>query len=339
VNSWRVFLTMAVVVALLVPAAAQGRAKSDQVFLINGDRMTGEIKQVSHGVLGLSTDDMGTLSIEWEDVDSLHSVFGFRVEDQLGGLRFGSIMLSRAGMLYVSSGGATDSVGQTFVVALVPVEASFWQQLDGSISLGVSYTKSNSLLQVDVRRRTTRNSWEFDLSSINTAQDEIEDKRRVDMTLTFRRLFRGRLFTTATFASQVNDELGLDLRLLTGGGLGLNLIRTNRNVLITTAGLSVNREWSNDSEDGLNLEAFAAVEHMVFRYDSPKMNLSTDVIVFPSISDWGRFRTEIDLSASREVVKDFTAGVSFYFSYDSEPRDPGAVNNDNGVVASVGWTF
>lgn len=77
----------------------------------------------------------------------------------------------------------------------------------------------------------------------------------------------------------------------------------------------------------------------MFRYDSPKTDITTDATLFPSLTSWGRVRAEIDISATREIVSDFTFILSFYDSYDNEPPDEGAAKNDYGVVTSVGWTF
>jgi len=44
-----------------LPALA---AKTDVVVLLNGDRITGEVKELSYGQLKFKTDDMGTLYIE-----------------------------------------------------------------------------------------------------------------------------------------------------------------------------------------------------------------------------------------------------------------------------------
>ena len=62
----------------------------------------------------------------------------------------------------------------------------------------------------------------------------------------------------------------------------------------------------------------------MFRYDYPKTDITTEITVYPSLSDWGRLRSELDISASREIVKDFTVVLSFYDSYDSDSPDPTA---------------
>jgi hypothetical protein len=109
--------------------------------------------------------------------------------------------------------------------------------------------------------------------------------------------------------------------------------------MTATAGLSANREWSSNSDGGYNLEAFFGLEHSVFRYDYPKTDITMDATVYPSLTTSGRVRTEVDVSATREIVKDLTIVVSFYHSYDSDPLNPDAKKTDYGLVTSLGWTF
>ena len=54
----------------LQPAWAQ---KTDTVVMLNGDRVTVEIKKLERGRLEASTDGMGTLLIEWDDIEQLSS--------------------------------------------------------------------------------------------------------------------------------------------------------------------------------------------------------------------------------------------------------------------------
>ncbi len=338
-----------VVVALLLVGSvsivphACAREKTDLVFLSNGDHITGEIKQLDRGILKLSTNDIGTINIEWEDVDSLSSVYQFRVEDSFGLKYFGAIFLDKNGMLEVIQGGETETVQHIHVIAITPLEASFWDQLDGSISIGFSYTKSNSLSQLTsdiyVIRRTSIRVFSLDMSSITTDQEDEETQQREDLSLTYSRLFEGRVFATTSAGAQKNDELGLDLRVAYALGLGYNWVQSNHNDLVTTSGLSVNREWSDFADNQYNLEAYLSVEHSVFRYDYPKTDIITEFTIYPSLTDWGRIRGELDISASREIIKDFTFTLSFYDSYDSDPLDPNAATNDYGLVTSLGWTF
>ncbi|HXV14648.1 MAG TPA: DUF481 domain-containing protein [Candidatus Krumholzibacteria bacterium] len=329
--------------ATCLPAPGEARQKTDLVFLSNGDRMTGEITQLDRGILKLKTNDIGTLSIEWEDVDSLNSVYQFRVEDHAGAKYFGAIFLNKRGVLEVIQGGGSEQVPHEDVVAITPLEASFWQQLDGSIAIGFSYTKSNSLAQLTsdiyVRRRTPIRLWELDISSIETSQSNDETQRRENLSFTYSRLFKGPLFGTSSAGAQTNDELGLDLRVLFSVGAGYSWVQTNHNDFMSSLGLSVNREWSDDANGDYNLEAYVSATHSVFRYDYPKTDITAEFTVYPNLTNWGRIRGELDVSASREVIKDFTIVLSFYDSYDSDPLSATAAKNDYGLVTSLGWTF
>lgn len=335
-------LTLALV-SLLLATDARARAKTDLVFIGKADRLTGEIKQMDRGILTLSTDNIGTVHIEWEDVDSLNSVYQFRVEDQFGRKYFGAIFMNKALVLQVIHAGQVQTIPAPNVVSITPLEETFWQRLDGSIGIGFSFTKANSLAQLttdmNVRYRTPLRLIVLDSSTIYTSQEDEDTQQRTDVSLTYNRLFPKRFFALATAGAQANDELGLDLRVSLAPGMGYNFIRTNHNESVTTGGLSVNREWSGFSDGGYNLEAFVSLSHALFRYDYPKTDISVEATLYPSLTTGGRLRSEVDISASREIVPDLTLTLSFYDSYDNEPLDPAADHNDFGLVTSLGWTF
>jgi hypothetical protein len=77
----------------------------------------------------------------------------------------------------------------------------------------------------------------------------------------------------------------------------------------------------------------------MFSATIPKTDISLEGTVYPNLSSWGRVRSEVDISISRELVKDLTLVLSYYDSYDSDPLDPDASKHDYGIVTSLGWTF
>lgn len=326
----------------LTGVAHADRPNTDHVVLKNGDRITGEIKKLYHGILTVSTDAIGTISVEWDDVDSLSSPYTFRVEDESGGKRFGSIVLQRNDSLLVTQDTRASMLWKPNVVSISQLEARLWQQLEGSMSFGLTYTKANNLLQVStnisVRRRTTYRILGIDANSIMTTQESEDPQRQQEVGVSYNRLFKGPLFATAVASEQSNDELGLDLRLQFAPGMGLYLVRSNRKELVAGAGLSVNREWSSEGNTD-NLEAFFSGEYSSFSYDFPKGSLDARVVSYPSLSDWGRVRSEVDLAATHEIAPDVDLGLSYYDSYDNRPPDPTAAKHDYGLVLSVGWSF
>ncbi len=75
-------LLVACLLAFVTRASAA--VKTDIIVLTNGDRVTGEIRSLSDGLLTYKTDDMGTLSVEWERIKRISSEWPFILEDLAG---------------------------------------------------------------------------------------------------------------------------------------------------------------------------------------------------------------------------------------------------------------
>src|SRR4029077_1203261 len=84
----------AVVGAALVAASAAGLAaqKTDLVVLKNGDRVTGEIKQLSRGQLEYATDNVGRIYVEWNSIARVSSVNYFEIELSSGRKYYGQLV-------------------------------------------------------------------------------------------------------------------------------------------------------------------------------------------------------------------------------------------------------
>jgi hypothetical protein len=60
---------------------------------------------------------------------------------------------------------------------------------------------------------------------------------------------------------------------------------------------------------------------------------------YPSLSNIGRQRLQLDSAFKRELVKDFFVSLNLYDTYDSRPPNPSADRNDVGIVVSLGWSY
>jgi hypothetical protein len=158
--------------------------------------------------------------------------------------------------------------------------------------------------------------------------------------LTYTRLRENRWLTGAVIRLDRNDELGLDLRTSVGVGGGRILSQTNNTTLQLTGGVQLSREnVSAGVSDEDTVEAFGSLNWDWFRYDTPELDLSTNLQIFPNLSDSGRVRAEFDISLKWEMIEDLFWELSFYDSYDSDPVVLDAEKNDYGIVTSVGWEF
>jgi hypothetical protein len=335
-------------VALLVSCLlAAGRpalaADTDLVLLRNGDRLHGEIKRLQYGRLELSTTTMSTVYVEWDKVVGLASPHFFEFETADGSRHYGSLEQSPIGTLGVALGGTITPLAVASVVRIRRIKESFWDRIDGSVTLGASYTRSSEIGQgsMGVTLRSRRPAYEFstDFSTTVTVQPDQPDKSRTVFGASYIRQLRNRWFVLGNGKLESNTDLGLDLRSSAGSGGGRYVVQTNRSLLGAAGGLLVNRENPVSGDSTSNVEAFLGVTCEFFTYDTPKTSFNTTFLLFPSLSVGGRYRTELSLALSREIVKDFTIGVTIYDSYDSKPPAGSSSTHDFGISLNVGWTF
>ena len=120
---------------------------------------------------------------------------------------------------------------------------------------------------------------------------------------------------------------------------GPRLINSNRAQLSLGGGIAVNDERGVDVEPSRNVEGILLLTTSYFTYDRPKTNLDLTVQYYPSLSNIGRHRLQLDAGAKYELWKDFFISLSLYNSFDSRPPNPAADTNDVGIVASIGWSY
>lgn len=340
---WRprqALLAITFVVALAEPAWA---VKTDVVVLVNGDRLTCEVKLLERGRLEVDTDNLSTVYIEWGTIASVTTSGTFQVETTSGLRLLGQLATSRYGSLDIITATGTVPIDMHAVVYIAPIGRSFWSKLDGNLDLGASYTQSSGVAQLNLNSSVSfrRPNFQMTLSGSShfTHQQEADNTARHTLQFSSSRALRKKSLWMLLGGFESNPELGYDLRSTVTAGLGHYFVRSNRAILVFGAGLSVNEELPVAGDGVTNLEATMSVRHSFFTYDYPKTNLSVAADVFPSLSQWGRVRVEFNGSIKREVIRDFTVGLTVYDSYDSKPPTADAKKNDVGLSLTIGWTF
>lgn len=320
-------------------------AKTDIVVLNNGDKVTGEVKGLLRGKLEFSTDSMGTIYIEWADIQTIISDTGQSVELVEGQRFFGPLGKSAENdMVSIETEQGTVEVGSMDVVRIYPVESSFWDRLDIYSSLGFSWDKASSVgkysLAVDGKYRDPGFITTVGLSSeLTTVRGDNNDTRRANAFIEHN-VFRANKRFTAYFANvESNDELGIDLRALAGVGYGWVPVRSNSKTFLLTAGLDINREIPADGDPETNLEAVGRVTYEYFRYTDPERSFDAGFTVFPSITDWGRWRADLNADFRLEFVSDLFWVFSVFANFDSDPISEDASNSDYGVISSLAYKF
>lgn len=335
---------------LLFACPLFGKRKDDVVIMTNGDKFTGEIKALQYGELIFKSDYMkDSVSLDWKRVKSLESKDIFIVSLTNGKRLTGLIGKDGTSAedskdVTIVAGGAAVEVTTAEVIAIGQREASFWNQLTGSIDYGFGFAsgnkQTNSSLGADVAFRTTKNSVQLATTSQFGSQTNAKNTNRFTFDSQYARLLTQKWLAAGLFSLLRSNQQDLTLRSTYGGGFGRKLVQTDRTSLTVLGGAAFSHE-SYIPEPGTepihnNAESLLGLTFSTFRFKT--LNLRSQTLLFPSLSDPGRLRVSSQSGLRIELIRNFNWNFDLYENYDSRPPTS-APKNDLGITTSVGWTF
>ena len=329
-----------VLALLAAPATVLAQhGKVDRIELNNGDVLTVEVRKLARGKLTVKTDALGTISIEWDKVVRLTSPARFEVELSSGARYLGAITSTAAGQVDV---GDVKTLPLKEVIRLVPLDVNFWRRLDGSIAAGLSYTEANDrtqwTLDSNVVARSPSIVTQISFDSLVATEEDDETENRQTLTIQIQRSLPRRWFVAVLSQLSKNEELGLEYRVVSGGGGGRWLLQSNETLLSAFAGIAYTRERYTDQPGDNRAEALTGFRWDWFTFAGHELDITWSAVGFLDLQRGNRVRAEVDGTISQKIVKDLTWGLSVFESFNSAPPQ-GEKKNDLGLTLSLGWTF
>lgn len=338
----RNFPALVLLCMLAVPAAAK---KTDVITMDTGKVFVGEIKKMEYGLLELSMDEVRSrLQIKWDHVVRVTSTKQLSFDLSNGGRLFGSLVESSAdGVLKVKTSLSELEVPRSRVVLFEPIKSSFSRRFSADISTGISYTKSTDITQFNIggsaRHRTDRKMTQLTFSSIVTRKDGATSANG-EIPLTHYRFFEGAWFYRGDLGASHNAELGIDFRGMVGAGMGRRLLHSNNAMIQVSSVVTANREYTNDDQRTNNIELVIDTGLLLYRYDSPKVDIDVRLAGFLNLTTWGRYRVNTNVRFSLELIKGLFWDVGqVYFRYDSDPSGLAASKSDWGLVSGLRYKY
>jgi len=332
---------LVVVLILLVPAPGFADY-TDTVVLKNGNRISGTVKSMTQGQLVFDTDAMGTIAIKMNKVAEILSSTPMEIETVDGDQHFGQLEKPQlSDQVKIHSDSSTESIPIDELVHIVPIGESFWKRLQGSMSAGFSYTKSSEVAQFSFNGNLLYQARHHQLAltytNIVTDQDS-GTSQQLFSRLGYSYQPGKHWFGLGFLSFQRNQELGVDGRGVLGAGGGRTFFQSNRGSLSINGGIDLNLENSGSGHTS-SVEAFTAIEYSLYKYAGLQSNLVISAIAFPSLTESGRLRWQVDTSWRQELFDNIFWNWTFYASGDNDPPEGAASNSDYGVITSLGWTF
>lgn len=326
---------------------AVGAPKTDILVFVNGDRLTGEFKNLERGQLSFNTDATGTIAIEWDKVASLQTDQYLTVETTSGLRYFGRVpQAAKEGTLKVQVDADTKGwdLPLADVVRAAPIEkGNLIERLDGYVTAGYDYTKATDLQQFTftggISSRDEKRQWSIDGETTLTSQSGQDDTSRYNINVQNRRFLADRWFVQGFGGFDGNDELALDMRGTVGAAYGRFLVQDNRQEWATYAGVAAIREKFTNQDANDSVEGVLGTQYWFYLFDAPEASLNLTLNVFPSLTESGRVRSESEFSARYEIVDDLFFEARLYGSFDSDPGEEANSRSDYGVTTSLGYSF
>ncbi|MGH8863868.1 MAG: DUF481 domain-containing protein [Burkholderiales bacterium] len=338
-------LCLAVAAALTLSSAAIARDKSDVIVLLNGDHITGEIKELEYGQLTVKTDSLGTVEIRWLDIARIESRQTFYVDSTDNKRHTGAIKpATDTGHILIASAPENVDFSVKQVARIGQLEGEFRDRFSGSMSFGIDYTSSSNVAESSLDFSTVYQSgkltttFEADANSTTTSdQGTLYDYA---LGVNFQYLRPNDNFWLGMTSFESNQQQGIDGRLVVGAGPGRYLIRKPEAELAAFGGVALVQEWASSSgSDAQSVEGFAGLQWKVFKLHDPETTLTTSLVLFPSLSETGRVRADLDISLRHEIIKDLYFELSLDGAYDNQPPVADAENTDYQVTTSLGYKF
>ena len=314
-------------------------SKVDTIYFQNGDRITGEVKLLSNNLLKLSTDDGGTINIEWNKIDSIFVKNTLRIGMSNGTILYGKIGPSGkvGACILKEDNGTTSEVKLWNIVELLPLKKKGIDRLSGTISSGLSYVKATDVAQLDFEGNVEYQGEKIILQmnyNVILTRETSEITQRQSGGATLYRVLPNNWSIVGKVLGESNSYFELDLRTTIGLSGNYFLVRSNKQRLSAGSGLLVNKEYSGERTQD-NLEGIVYMNYMLYLYDFPNITLNVYSDLIPGLNHFGRIRSEISSSINWEIFKDLFLKYTFYNSFDNDPLSGIDIHGDWGITLGL----
>ena len=227
------------------------------------------------------------------------------------------------------------------MIAFQEVNEDRRKRFSASIDFGYDFTKAQGKTQTSASGELgyVGELWvtNASLNLLDSRQDDVEDIRRTDAKADVRRLISKTWYMIGELTFLSNTEQALHGRYTPNLGFGKLLASTPKLYVALSTGVAFNFEtYFDPTLDKQSTESFINASLNMYNFED--ISLTTDLKVSPTISKFGRIRTDYNLTLKYDLPYDFYIKTAFTLNYDNEPAIEG--NEYDYIFSSgLGWEF
>lgn len=332
-----------IVLLLLSLFNFKGFTQNDTIHVKTGIVLYGEIKGIKSGVL--------TMETAYSDKDftiDFSQITELKIEKicfivLAGGRRLSGYVRSEKAneFTFTDKNGTKETIPIQDLVLLEEINSKFWKRISGNIDFSYNLTKANNASQFTIggglSYRGTKWVGKANITALNSDQDNVDQITRNDINAELLRVLPRNWYLLTNYSFLSNTEQALESRNSLRAGAGRFLVLSNKLSWGLNIGLNYNIENFNDlTPDNQSTELYFGSDFDMFDYTDWK--LKTNINIFPSLSETGRWRVDYNLDLKWDLPYDFYIKTNLQFNYDNRAASSGS-DFDYIWTTGIGWSF
>jgi len=296
-----------------------------QNVVFKGD-LLGEITVALDSIDSMTSDQPVYVSLS--DGRTINGVLRTRADQADIKSSAGAVTVNRSTIQYIRS----EAEQNLYERSLHP---RWFEQWTGGADLGIALTRGESDITNIASGLTLTRATRNDRTSIKLASLYEHDKtddigETIENTIRFGFRYDRNLskkWFGYGFTDLEHDEPEqLNLRWVTGGGIGYHLIRNERSQLDLLGGLAVDREYFKGFANDRTSPEAQVGQALSHRFNS-RVSVKQELIFFPNLSDTGEYRINFDTSLVTDINRWLGWQVTVNDRYVSNPINRGKQND------------
>ena len=319
--------------------------KTDSIYHINSNILTGDFKKMVYGVATFKMTGMGTVNVDEYVISSIKSQKLFEIKVKSGWVYYGRLDTSfHKRKLNVVRDGTRKLLDIPQIVEIYPIHNNFWKKLSGSFGMGYEYSKGSDIGKINIsgvfKYRKKKTNWKLSWDNHITYEADSIKSSKANSQLSYERDLQRYWSFGSHIANSHNSELGIQQRVSLAALIYRDVLYSNIMRIYLGAGLSGGPEKKYGEETFNNvLNGLFTANWTIYKLSSPEIKLESEIAYLPYLSEESRHRFTVNVYPHIEVVNNFYVGLKYYYELDSNPDDDNNSKTDWGINLNISYSF
>lgn len=319
-----------------------------QVFLKNGDRLTGTIKQMADGKVTIESELAGTIEIAMDSVLTIESAEPLELHLSDGTVVKQPVEKGPDGQVKVAGGTIKSQTLSLADVSTINPPAPEQPRWKGDLSAALAYTSGNTSnesysLSFNMGKRSEKDRITFKGDAAQkkekvgggTAKVTTEDWMKLGGKYDY--FFSERMYAFGEVRYETDEIADLDRRIVTGGGMGYQWIEKPTQNFLTEIGIAdVYEKYETSTEANSNCSI-----RLGYKYDQQFNDIFSfihDLTYYPNMEEFSDYYLTSSAELRAKINNHLFTNFKVLFDFDATPAT-GKGSTDTKYLFGVGVNF